>query len=133
MTIDENASGVEIRVLGVFMGWLRAGWGMNTIDILIILLLIVGIGLQIVLSRTIGQIVTGGVNHLDANLAEALKKTMSELPNQLQSLAIDLPEPPNPIQGLIMQLIQDKMGPKIQGSAEILRDDAGKFLSEDTS
>ena len=100
----------------MFMGWLRAGWGMNIVEIVIILLLIVGICLQIVLSRTIGQIVTGGVNHLDANLAEALKKTMSELPNQLQSLAIDLPEPPNPIQGLIMQLIQDKMGPNILGS-----------------
>ena len=115
------------------MGRLRAGWGMNIVDIVIILLLIVGIALQIVLSRTIGQIVTGGVNHLDANLAEALKKTMSELPNQLQTLAIDLPEPPNPIQGLIMQVIQAKMGPKLESSAEILRDDAGKFLSEDTS
>jgi len=115
------------------MGRLGSGWGMNYTDIVIILLLIVGICLQIVLSRTIGKIVTAGINHLDSTLAEALKKTMSELPNQLQNIAIDLPEPPNPIQALIMQVVQSKLGDQPGEVKQILRDNAGKFSSEDTS
>lgn len=106
---------------------------MITTDIVIILLLIAGITLQIVLSRTIGQIVTAGINHLDNTLAEALKTTMSELPNQLRDLAIDLPEPPNPIQALIMQAVQSKLGGQSVEVKEILRDPAGKFTSQDTS
>jgi len=125
--------GVEIRSLGWFMGWIGSGWGMNYLDILIILLLIVGIGLQVLLPRTIGQIVTAGVNHLDSTLAEALKTTMSELPNQLQNAAIDLPEPPNPIQAIIMQAIQSKLGGQTGDAVELLRDNAGKFTVEDTS
>jgi hypothetical protein len=126
-------SGLEICRLGVFKGRIGAEWGMIQTDIVIILLLIAGITLQIVLSRTLGQIVTGGVNHLDSTLAEALKKTMSELPNQLQNISMDLPEPPNPIQALIMQVVQSKLQAEPGQVKEILRDNAGKFISEDTS
>ena len=100
---------------------------MNYTEIAIICLLVGSLVLQIVLARTIGQIVTRGVGHLDQSLAAALTETMKTLPEALQEMSLDLPEPPNPIQALIFQLIQDKMKPQALEVKEILRDEDGKF------
>tara|TARA_Y100000004_G_scaffold182520_1_gene229341 strand:+ start:795 stop:1007 length:213 start_codon:yes stop_codon:yes gene_type:complete len=66
---------------------------------------------------------------LDKNIAEALTKTLESLPEMVSDLEI---EPINPMQQMIMQLIQDKMNPQIQVK-EISRSGDGKFSKEDTS
>jgi len=100
---------------------------MNYTEIAILCLLVGSLVLQVILARTIGQLVTQGVGHLDQSLAAALTETMKTLPDALQDMSIDLPEPPNPIQALIFQLIQDKMKPAALEVKEVLRDEGGKF------
>jgi len=100
---------------------------MNNAEIAIIALLVASLALQVILARTIGQLVTRGVGHLDQSLAAALTETMSSLPDALQGMAIDLPEPPNPIQALIFEMIQSKMKPPNLEVKEISRSDDGKF------
>ena len=62
--------------------------------------------------------------HLDAKLAEALTKTLENLP-------IGDVEPVNPMQMMLMQIIQDNMA---KNPAKIVnRDDQGQFTSESDS
>ena len=63
------------------------------------------------------------ITELDANLAQAIQKVIQDLP-------IGDFEPPNPIQMMIMQLIQDNMKPKtIMAQA---RDDSGLFVAAES-
>lgn len=62
--------------------------------------------------------------HLDAKIAEALTKTLENLP-------IGDVEPVNPMQMMLMQIIQDNMA---KNPAKIVnRDDQGQFTSESDS
>ena len=63
------------------------------------------------------------MNELDANLAKAIQKILSDLP-------IGDIEPPNPVQMKIMQLIQDNMKPKTI-TAQV-RDEAGLFTAAES-
>lgn len=112
---------------GRFRDGCGTGLRMNNAEIAIIALLVASLALQVILARTIGQLVTRGVGHLDQSLAAALTETMSSLPDALQGMAIDLPEPPNPIQALIFEMIQSKMKPPNLEVKEISRSDDGKF------
>jgi len=100
---------------------------MNYAELGIIALLVASLVFQVILARTIGQMITAGVNHLDQSLAQALQESLAELPGALQDISLDLPDPPNPIQALIFQMIQDKMKPQALEVKEILRDEGGKF------
>lgn len=71
--------------------------------------------------RFIGHIITNGIMELDAKLALALKSTIENLP--LGDI-----EPVNPMQMMIMQLIQDNMA---KNPAKIMgRDEKGLFTGE---
>jgi len=63
------------------------------------------------------------MNELDANLAKAIQKILADLP-------IGDIEPPNPVQMMIMQLIQDNMKPKTI-TAQV-RDEAGLFTAAES-
>ena len=63
------------------------------------------------------------MNELDANLAKAIQKILADLP-------ISDIEPPNPVQMMIMQLIQDNMKPKTI-TAQV-RDEAGLFTAAES-
>ena len=66
---------------------------------------------------------------LDKNIAEALTKTLENLPEMVSDMEI---EPINPMQQMIMQIIQEKMNPQIKVT-EISRSGDGKFSNQDTS
>ena len=71
--------------------------------------------------RFIGHIITNGLTELDAKLAHALKSTIENLP-------IGDIEPVNPMQMMIMQLIQDNIA---KNPAKVIaRDDKGLFTGE---
>ena len=63
------------------------------------------------------------MNELDANLAKAIQKILQDLPIG------DIPEV-NPVQMMIMQLIQDNMKPKTI-TAQV-RDEAGLFTAAES-
>ena len=74
--------------------------------------------------RFIGHIITNGLIELDAKLAQALKSTLENLP-------IGDIEPVNPMQMMIMQLIQDNMA---KNPAKVMaRDEKGLFTGETES
>ena len=63
------------------------------------------------------------MNELDGNLAQVIQKILQDLP-------IGDIEPPNPVQMMIMQLIQDNMKQKTI-TAQV-RDEAGLFTSAES-
>lgn len=72
----------------------------------------------IFLHRGMITVIQGGLLDLDNKLASAIKGLLEG--------NIDLPEPINPMQQMIMQIIQEKMKPN--PSQEVLiRDQDGKF------
>jgi len=72
--------------------------------------------------RFIGHIVNQGIQTLDGNLALALKNTIEALP--LGDI-----EPPNPMQMMLMQIIQDNMA---KNPAKVVaRNEKGLFTAED--
>jgi hypothetical protein len=74
--------------------------------------------------RFTGHIIKQGIEELDAKLALALKNTIENLP--LGDI-----EPPNPMQMMLMQIIQDNMA---KNPAKVIpRDDKGLFTAEDAS
>ena len=93
---------------------------MQELYVLVILLILQGITLISMLflaSRGTGLLLNLFVE-LDGKIAEAITKLMQEgLPDF---------EPPNPIQQMIPQVLQDKMAPPIVAK-EVSRDEAGKF------
>jgi hypothetical protein len=100
---------------------------MNYAELVIIALLVLSIVIQVLLARSIASIMRQGVDHLDGSLAQALKNTLENLPESLGSLADLAPEPINPIQSLVMEMIQSRMKPPTLEVKEISRSDDGKF------
>jgi len=86
-----------------------------------IVTILIGIVIQL---RFTGHIIKQGIEELDAKLALALKSTIESLP-------IGDIEPPNPMQMMLMQIIQDNMA---KNPAKVIpRDDKGLFTAEDAS
>lgn len=100
---------------------------MNYAEPLIIGLLALSLVIQVLLARSLASIFRQGVDHLDSSLAAALESTLQNLPESLGSLADLAPEPINPIQALVMEMIQNKMKPPSLEVKEISRTDDGKF------
>ena len=91
-------------------------WVMPYIELIIIALLtLIQTFFLIFLFRGLNRALVTGLLELDSNLAAAIDKVMSgEMPNM---------EPINPMQAMLMNIIQEKMNtPKV-----IDRDLAGKF------
>ena len=63
---------------------------------------------------------------LDSSIAEALKANFENLPETLGVNLAEGIEPPNPVQQIIAQFIQQKLNPEIQVK-EIQRSSDGKF------
>lgn len=93
--------------------------------LLIIAVLIMNIAFYVTLIRHIDR----SLWKLDKNIAEALTKTLENLPEMVSDMEI---EPINPMQQMIMQIIQEKMNPQIKVT-EISRSGDGKFSNQDTS
>ena len=98
---------------------MRYGWGMLYIEISIIALLTLLQTLFIIfLHRGMITTIQTGLLDLDNKLANAIKGLLEG--------NIDLPDPINPMQQMIMQIIQQKINP--DPSQEVLiRDKDGKF------
>ena len=101
---------------------------MNT-DIVIILLILAVFCTNLFIYVRFVRHIDRSLWKLDQNIAEALTKTLESLPEMVSDLEI---EPINPMQQMIMQLIQDKMNPPIQVK-DISRSGDGKFSKEDIS
>ena len=93
--------------------------------LLIIAVLIMNIAFYVTLIRHIDR----SLWKLDKNIAEALTKTLENLPEMVSDMEI---EPINPMQQMIMQIIQEKMNPQFKVT-EISRSGDGKFSKQDTS
>ena len=65
------------------------------------------------------MVIKNTATQLDTSLAQSLQTIVSELP-------LGDFEPPNPIQQLITQVLQDKIAPPIVAK-EVSRDESGKF------
>ena len=100
---------------------------MNPAEVVLIALLVLSLVTQVLLARSIVSIVRQGVDHLDNSLAAALENTLSNLPESLGSLADLAPEPINPIQAMVMEMIQARIKPPTLEVKEISRSDDGKF------
>ena len=75
--------------------------------LLIIAVLIMNIAFYVTLIRHIDR----SLWKLDKNIAEALTKPLENLPEMVSDMEI---EPINPMQQMIMQIIQEKMNPQIK-------------------
>ena len=85
---------------------------------------IIGVYLAILIQiRMVNFALASSVEELDRRIAEAIQNTVQNLP-------IGDIEPVNPVQMMIMQLIQDNMA---KNPAKIIqRDEKGLFTAEDT-
>jgi hypothetical protein len=97
-----------------------AGRGMTYQEIAIIALVCLNLGFTLYQTRILGLVIMNTSKELDNSLANAIKEVISGLP-------IGDFEPPNPIQQMIAQILQDRMqAPPIQVK-EVTRDEGGKF------
>lgn len=98
---------------------------MNIVEVATIALLVLSIGFQILIARGNARITAQGISHLDNSTAEALQALLEQLPETLKGLLgqIDPPEPVNPIQMMIAQILQDRMNPTIE--AKVVTQDPG--------
>ncbi len=97
---------------------------MNYAELVIIALLVLSIGIQVLLARSLAGIFRQGVGHLDESLAAAIQETVSNLP-AIAGEAFQ--EPPNPIQALLAQYLGERLKPPAIQVKEITRDEGGKF------
>ena len=89
-------------------------------EIAIIALVCLNLGFTLYQTRILGLVIMNTSKELDNSLANAIKEVISGLP-------IGDFEPPNPIQQMIAQILQDRMqAPPIQVK-EVTRDEGGKF------
>ena len=69
------------------------------------------------------RLIARSIHQLDQNIAQSLTNTLENLPDLVNQIEM---EPINPMQQMIMNLIQEKMNPAIQVK-EISRSEDGKF------
>lgn len=99
--------------------WLRFGWDTMYIEIAIIgLQTLVLTGIMIFLCRGIARTVLTALLELDHKIAEAIK--------QLMEGGIELPDPPNPIQQMLFEVVKNNMMKK-DPNIELVRGEDGKF------
>ena len=92
---------------------------MSYMEVAIIALVCLNLAFSVYQTRLLGLVIRNTAKELDNSLASAIQEVISTLP-------IGDFEPPNPIQQLITQVLQDKMAPPIVAK-EVSRDETGKF------
>jgi len=92
----------------------------SNLEIAIFCIILLNILLTLYQTRVLAMIVTNSAADLDSKLAQAIQGVMGNV--QLEGV-----EPPNPIQQVIAQLIQQRMKPPSLEVTEITRGDDGKF------
>jgi hypothetical protein len=96
--------------------------GMNYAEIAIIALVCLNLAFSVYQTRLLGLVIRNTAQELDNSLANAIKEVVSSLP-------IGDFEPPNPIQQMIAQILQDRMKQPNIEVKEVTRAADGKFES----
>ena len=99
---------------------------MNMTEIAIIAIITLNLLFAIWQTRILGLTIQQEALKLDQNLANAIQVVLEQVPS------IDSMEPVNPMQQLIMKMVQDRMKPASLEVTEVIRDPGGKF-AKDTS
>jgi|TARA_R110000822_G_scaffold81551_1_gene193579 hypothetical protein len=109
---------VEIQFLRTIKDFLGFGWGVSQLIIGIIALQTLLLCLFVIfLHRGMITVLQRGLLDLDNKIAAAIQNLMSG--------ELNLPEPINPMQQMIMSIIQQKMQPTNEETP--IRDISGKF------
>ena len=95
---------------------------MNYAEIAIIALVCLNLAFSVYQTRLLGLVIGNTAQELDNSLANAIKEVVSSLP-------IGDFEPPNPIQQMIAQILQDRMKQPNIEVKEVTRAADGKFES----
>ena len=99
--------------------WLGVGWDNMYIEIVIIgLQTLVLTGVMIFLCRGIARTILTALLELDRKIAEAIQQVVSS--------GFESPEPPNPIQQMLFEVIKNNMAKK-EPNLELVRGEDGKF------
>ena len=93
---------------------------MTYTEVAIIALIGLNLAFTVYQTRLLGLVIQNTAKELDMSLATAIKEVISSLP--LGDI-----EPPNPIQQIIAQILQEKMKPPSLQVKEVTRDESGKF------
>ena len=93
---------------------------MSYMEVAIIALVCLNLAFSVYQTRLLGLVIRNTAKELDNSLASAIQEVISTLP-------IGDFEPPNPIQQMIAQVLQERMKPAPIQAVEITRDDSGKF------
>ena len=93
---------------------------MTYTEVSIIALIGLNLAFTVYQTRLLGLVIQNTAKELDMSLATAIKEVISSLP--LGDI-----EPPNPIQQIIAQILQEKMKPPALQVKEVTRDESGKF------
>ena len=96
--------------------------GMNYAEIAIIALVCLNLAFSVYQTRLLGLVIRNTAQELDNSLANAIKEVVLSLP-------IGDFEPPNPIQQMIAQILQDRMKQPNIELMEVTRAADGKFES----
>ena len=95
---------------------------MNYAEIAIIALVCLNLAFSVYQTRLLGLVIRNTAQELDNSLANAIEEVVSSLP-------IGDFEPPNPIQQMIAQILQDRMKQPNIEVKEVTRAADGKFES----
>jgi hypothetical protein len=124
--IAKKSDGLEID----FSVWLKCrlgcGCGMDILQIAIFCLILVNFVFAIWQTRVLALQIHAEAAKLDENVAKAIQVVLEQVP-ELGSF-----EPVNPMQQLIMSMVQDRIKPPNLEVKEVTRDSSGKF-AQDTS
>lgn len=100
----------------------------------ILAVLCINIGIQILIARNIATIINESAYQLDSRLAEAIQSSFEALPEALGPAFAENIEPPNMIQQLIAQVIQQRMNPDAQiKQIHDIRGSDGQFAPDTSS
>ena len=97
-----------------------AGWGMTYMEVAIIALVCLNLAFAIYQTRLLGLVIRNTAKELDNSLATAIQEVISTLP-------IGDFEPPNPVQQMIAQVLQERLKPAAIQVKEVSRSQDGKF------
>ena len=93
---------------------------MTYLEVAVIALVCLNLAFSVYQTRLLGLVIRNTAQELDNSLATAIQEVISTLP-------IGDFEPPNPIQQMIAQVLQERMKPPSIQVKEVTRDDSGKF------
>jgi hypothetical protein len=87
-------------------------------------------GLQVILARAQARLTREAAEFLSSELAQVISKTLEDLPGAVIE-NFEAPEPMNPIQMMLAQLLQEKLQGNTVTAQVIQQGDDGKFKKLD--